>query len=49
MPDIEKTHRTAAPIKERSPNPPSDEPANDRRLPYQPGLFDFSALQRFGK
>jgi len=29
--------------------PPGKEPANDRRVPYQPGFFDFSTLQRFGK
>jgi len=29
MPDIEKTHRTAAPIKDRSANPPSDESAEE--------------------
>jgi Protein of unknown function (DUF1329) len=28
---------------------PTKEPANDRRIPYDPGFFDFNALQRFGK
>jgi hypothetical protein len=28
---------------------PGKDPANDRRVPYDPSFFDFSALQRFGK
>jgi len=29
--------------------PPGKDPANDRRVPYDPSFFDFSTLQRFGK
>jgi hypothetical protein len=28
---------------------PGKDPANDRRVPYDPSFFDFSTLQRFGK
>jgi len=28
---------------------PGAEPANDRRVTYDPDFFDFSTLQRFGK
>ena len=28
---------------------PGKDPANDRRVPYDPTFFDFSTLQRFGK
>ncbi len=28
---------------------PGKDPANDRRVPYEPSFFDFSTLQRFGK
>jgi hypothetical protein len=29
--------------------PPGKDPANDRRVPYDPSFFDFTTLQRFGK
>jgi hypothetical protein len=29
--------------------PPAKQPANDRRVPYDPSFFDFGSLQRFGK
>ena len=28
---------------------PGDEPPNDRRIPLDPGFFDYQSLQRFGK
>ena len=28
---------------------PGKDPANDRRVPYDPSFFDFNTLQRFGK
>jgi len=30
-------------------NGPGDEPANDRRVPLEPGFFDYQSLNRFGK
>jgi hypothetical protein len=30
-------------------NGPGEEPANDRRIPLEPGFFDYQTLSRFGK
>ena len=30
-------------------NGPGDDPPNDRRIPLDPGFFDYQSLYRFGK